>query len=225
MEDRLKKKKRQMRENESVYKEHGNFDEVGGFQKYSDEVAKCGTFVEGNVEIAATADYIGRHILIFGADKEHDVLIRAGHLGAPTAAVVNKKPIMIVHYQKAEHYTGTRPIEHSWNASTGSKKAIRNRKEDRERLHDMKSAIELLIQEHESKLDDEQNIGEDESMELALALSQAENEGRLKSVQDEKVHTEHALALSQAENEARLKAAQKEKKKDGPRISTSSGSE
>ena len=101
-----------MRENEYVYMKLGNFDEVGGFKNYCDKVGTLGTFVERYAEIAATADYIGRHILIFGADKEHDVLIPAGHLGASTAAIVNINPIMIAHYQKAEHYTWTRPIEH-----------------------------------------------------------------------------------------------------------------
>jgi len=95
---------------------------------------------------------------------------------------------------------------YGWNGFKGSKKAIiRNT----ERLRDMELALELLLQEHESKLDHEHNVGEVESLELALALSQAENEACLKSVQDEKEETELELArLSQAENEARLKVAQ-----------------
>ena len=65
--------------------------EVEGFISYCDKVERLGVFVEGNAEIPATANYIGRHILIIGAKKENDVLIRAGNLGAPTTAVVNKR--------------------------------------------------------------------------------------------------------------------------------------
>lgn len=37
----------------------------------------CGVYVEGNAEIAAAADFISRHILILGADSNHDVYIFA----------------------------------------------------------------------------------------------------------------------------------------------------
>jgi len=57
------------------------------------------------------------------------------------------------------------------------------------------------------------SVGDDETLELALALSQAENKARLKSVRDEKANKELELSLSQAENEARLKADQDETKK------------
>ena len=63
---------------------------------------------------------------------------------------------------------------------------IRNIKKHTYRVRDMELALELLIQERESKLVHEDNVGEDETLELALALPQAENEARLKSVQDER---------------------------------------
>jgi hypothetical protein len=50
-------------------------------QAYCDLVATCGIYVEGNAEIAAAADFISRHLLIFGADANHDVYIFAGDIG------------------------------------------------------------------------------------------------------------------------------------------------
>ena len=44
-------------------------------------VGTCGIYVEGNAEIAANADFISRHILILGADINHDVYIFAGAIG------------------------------------------------------------------------------------------------------------------------------------------------
>ena len=40
----------------------GNFNEVGEFKNYCDKVETRGNFVECNAEIAATVDYIGRHV-------------------------------------------------------------------------------------------------------------------------------------------------------------------
>jgi len=46
-----------MRKNESAYKKLIDFDEVGGFRNYCDKAEACGNFVEGNVEMAATAEF------------------------------------------------------------------------------------------------------------------------------------------------------------------------
>jgi len=123
-------------------------------------------------------------------------LVNSMHLrSAPTAAVVNKKTTNDFDRSLPEG------IQLKMVGRHPKIRSIRKIKEHTDRVRKMEWALELLIQEHESKLDHEHNVGEDETLELASALSQADNEARarLKSVQ--------------AENEARLKAAQDEKRR------------
>ncbi len=75
MEDLRRGVAQHMRENEHIYGSLGDFKAFGGYQRYCDRVGTCGVFVEGNAELAATADYISRHILILGADKSRDVYL------------------------------------------------------------------------------------------------------------------------------------------------------
>ena len=94
-----------MRENEDVYGGLGNFDEFGGYQNYCDLVGTCGVYVEGNAELAATADYISRHILILGADEHRDVYLFAGAigLGAPVHLADDEAPIIVAHWRDMQH--------------------------------------------------------------------------------------------------------------------------
>jgi hypothetical protein len=46
-----------MRDNEDIHGGFGDFARYGGYQRYCDRVGTCGIYVEGNAEIAATADY------------------------------------------------------------------------------------------------------------------------------------------------------------------------
>jgi hypothetical protein len=73
-----------MRDNQPIYGGLGDFELYGGCQAYFASVGTCGIYVEGNAEIAATADFISRHLLILG-DFFHDVYIfsEAIGLGAP----------------------------------------------------------------------------------------------------------------------------------------------
>ena len=88
-----------MRDNQPIYGGLGDFELYGGYQSYCDLVATCGVYVEGNAEIAATSDFISRHILILGADSNHDVYIFAGAigLGAPAHLGVDESPVIIAH--------------------------------------------------------------------------------------------------------------------------------
>ena len=82
----------------------------------------CGIYVEGNVEIAATADFISRHLLILGDDSNHDVYIFAGAigLGAPAHLGVDESPIITAHCHITQHYTRTRIIlQPPWRAPKG----------------------------------------------------------------------------------------------------------
>ena len=115
-----------MRDNEHIYGDLGNFELYGGYQSYCDMVGTPGTYVEGNAEIAATADCISRHILILGADSNHDVYIFAGAigLGAPAHLGVDESPIIIAHCHSTQHYTLTRiMLHHPWGAPKGAKRA------------------------------------------------------------------------------------------------------
>jgi hypothetical protein len=67
-----------MRDNEAIYEGLGNFGIYGGYQHYCDLVGTCGFYVEVNFEIATTADFVSRHLLILGADTDHDVSICRG---------------------------------------------------------------------------------------------------------------------------------------------------
>ena len=117
-----------MRQYESEYNKYGNFIQVGGFKSYCDRVKKTGVYVEGNAEIAATADFLGRDIYIFAGNKENDVFIRAGNLGALTTGDAKGKTIMIAHFLNGEHYTGVRRIQDDWKASKGPNKRKEYRK-------------------------------------------------------------------------------------------------
>ena len=77
MEDLRRGVAQHMRENERQYGSLRYFDKFGGYQLYCDRVGTCGIYVEGTAELAATADYIGRHILIMGADETRDVYLFA----------------------------------------------------------------------------------------------------------------------------------------------------
>ena len=115
-----------MRDNEHLYGGLGNFEFYGGYQCYCDMVGRCGTYVEGNAEIAATADLISRHLLILGVDSNHDVYIFAGAigLGAPAHLGVDESPIIIAHCHITQHYTRTRIIlQPPWRAPKGLKRA------------------------------------------------------------------------------------------------------
>ncbi len=59
-----------------------------------------GMYVEGNAEIAATADFISRHLLILGVDSNHDIYVFAGALGlgAPAHLAVDESLIIMVHF-------------------------------------------------------------------------------------------------------------------------------
>ena len=109
-----------MRDNQPIYEGLGDFELYGGYQAY------CGIFVEGNAEIAATADFISRHLLILGDDPDHDVYIFAGAigLGAPAHLGVDEIPIILAHHRTAQHYTGTRILTNRpWCAPKGAKHA------------------------------------------------------------------------------------------------------
>ena len=64
-----------MRDNEPIYGGLGDFETYGGYQANCDLVGTCGICVEGNAEIVANSDFISRHILILGADINHDLYI------------------------------------------------------------------------------------------------------------------------------------------------------
>ena len=80
---------------------------------------------EGNAEIAATADFISRHILIFGADSYHDVYIFVGAigLGAPAHLGVDESPVIIAHCHTTHLYTCTRILDHPCCAPNKAKRA------------------------------------------------------------------------------------------------------
>ncbi len=123
-----------MRENELAYGQLGDFTSCGGYQKYCDLVGTCGVFVVGNGEVAATADFIGRYIIILGATEGHDVYIHAGHLGlgAPMDLGLEEDAIAVAHWRDARHYTSAvicyrpwstprnqrAPASRSWRQST-----------------------------------------------------------------------------------------------------------
>jgi len=88
-------------------------------------VGTCGIYVEGNAEIAATADFISIHLLILGADSNHDVYIFAGAigLGAPAHLGVDESPIVIAHCRNGQHYTRTRILHRQWCAPKKAKRA------------------------------------------------------------------------------------------------------
>ena len=113
-----------MRDNEHIYGGLGDFELYGGYQSYCDLVATCGVYVEGNAEIAATSDFISRHILILGADSNHDVYIFAGAigLGAPAHLSVDKSPVIIAHCHTTQHYTRTRILDYPWCAPNKAKR-------------------------------------------------------------------------------------------------------
>ena len=67
-----------MRDNEAIYEGLCNFGIYGGYQHYCDLVGTCGFYVEVNFEIAIAADFVSRHLLILGADTDHDVSICRG---------------------------------------------------------------------------------------------------------------------------------------------------
>ena len=114
-----------MRENEHIYGPLGNFEAYGGYRRYCDLVATPGVYVEGNAEMAATADFISRHILILGAREDLDVYIFAGSIGNGVPVQLdNETPIIVAHLGSSEHYTGTAPIDlMPWSAPKGSKRA------------------------------------------------------------------------------------------------------
>ena len=103
-----------MRDNEEIYGGLGDFERYGGYQRYCDLVGTCGFYVQGNAEIAATSDFISRHLLILGADADHDVYVFAGAigLGAPAHIGVDENPIIISHWHTSQHYTATRLTIH-----------------------------------------------------------------------------------------------------------------
>ena len=113
-----------MRENENVYGKFGNYETFGGYQRYCDMVATPGVYVEGNAEVAATADYIGRHILILGADSARDVYIFAGSIGLGAPIDLGDEQPILAHWLDLQHYTGTRPhVYEPWCAPKGAKRA------------------------------------------------------------------------------------------------------
>ena len=115
-----------MRDNEEIYGALGDFDRYGGYQSYCDLVGTCGFYVQGNAEIAATSDFIARHLLILGADADHDVYVFAGAigLGAPAHLGMDEAPIIIAHWRTSQHYTSTRLIiMRPWCAPKGAKRA------------------------------------------------------------------------------------------------------
>jgi hypothetical protein len=115
-----------MRDNELIYGDLGDFEIYGGYHRYCDTVGTCGIYVEGNAEIAAAADFISRHLLILGADSDHDVYIFAGAigLGEPANLGVDESPIIIAHCRTTQHYTRTRiMIQRPWCAPKTAKRA------------------------------------------------------------------------------------------------------
>jgi hypothetical protein len=116
-----------MRDNEPIYGGLGDFETYGGYQANCDLVGTCGICVEGNAEIVANSDFISRHILILGADINHDVYIFAGAigLGAPAHLGVDDSPIILAHCHQTQHYTRTYILHHPWNASKGAKPALK----------------------------------------------------------------------------------------------------
>jgi hypothetical protein len=96
-----------MRDNEHIYGSLGDFEFYGGYQSYCEMVGTCGIYVEGNAEIAATADFISRHLLILGDDSSHDVYIFAGAigLGAPAHLGVDESPVIIAHCRTTHTYS------------------------------------------------------------------------------------------------------------------------
>ena len=91
---------------------------TGDIKLTCDLVATCGIYVEGNSEIAAAADFISRHLLIFGADANHDVYIFAGDigLGAPAHLGFDESPVIIAHCPITHYCTRTRQLYHPWCA-------------------------------------------------------------------------------------------------------------
>ena len=100
---------------------------TGDIKLTCDLVATCRIYVEGNAEIAANADFISRHILIYEADINSDVYIFAGAigLGAPAHLGVDESPIILAHCHQTQDYTRTHILHHPWNASKGAKPALK----------------------------------------------------------------------------------------------------
>jgi hypothetical protein len=138
-----------MRDNQPIYGGLGDFELYGGCQAYFDSVGTCGIYVEGNAEIAATADFISRHLLILGDDPDHYVYIFAGAigLGAPVHLGVDEIPIIVAHHRTAQHYTGTRTIDRPWCAPKGAKRARIDelRQQNESAAHLMESARAAVI--------------------------------------------------------------------------------
>ena len=185
----------QLRKVASAYDKLGNFKEIGGYKAFCDKVGTPGVFVDGNAEIAAAADFIGKNIFIFGRDEGNDVFIRAGNLGAPTTGDAKGKTIMIAHFCNGEHYTAVRSIQNEWQAPNGSNKDFIHRLNEERTVKSL--ALKSLIQKAESKLDVHIHdstgyVGKDEivasqdDLEHALTVSKAENESFLKKDHDEK---------------------------------------
>ena len=126
-----------------------------GYQHYCDMVGTCGIYVEGNAEIAATADFISRHLLILGANADHDVYEFAGAigLGAPAHLGSDEDPIIIAHWRTSQHFTGTRNIISSqWCAPKGAKRArIHQLQQEHENnMHSMEAARAPMIMQARS---------------------------------------------------------------------------
>ena len=97
-----------MRDHSEIYGLLGDFESYGGFLKYCDLVATPGFFAQGNSEMAAAADFAGKHIVVLGHDAEHDVVFFAGGLalGASVDLGGLEHAIYIAHWAEAAHYTG-----------------------------------------------------------------------------------------------------------------------
>ena len=98
----------QLRKVASAYDKLGNFKEIGGYKAFCDKVGTPGVFVDGNAEIAAAADFIGKDIFIIGRDEGTDVFIRKGNLGAPTTGDAKGKAIILAYFmQRRALYCGS----------------------------------------------------------------------------------------------------------------------
>ena len=88
-------------------------------QAYCDLVATCEIYVEGNsLKSLPPLTLFFRHLLIFGADANHDVYIFAGTigLGAPAHLDFDESPVIIAHCPITHYCTCTRQLYHPWCA-------------------------------------------------------------------------------------------------------------
>jgi len=68
-----------------------------------------GVYIEGNANVAATGDYVGRHILILSVYLARDIHFLLILLASARPSILDEQPIILAHWRDLQRYTYTRP--------------------------------------------------------------------------------------------------------------------